>query len=199
MTATDQRTDGRTERSRRTRDAVVRAMLQLINEGELKPTARQVSATAGVSLRTVFQHFEDLEALFAAAAREQADRLTRLITEIPTDLPFEERLSRFVALRANLLETETPVRRSALLQAPFSAQIRKGLKLARDVNRDEMRRVFAAELVALHDRDLTKPALFTAAEWYVWETLRHHEGLTIQQATGVMSHTVRVLLRKEKD
>lgn len=200
-TSADQRTDGRTERSRRTRLAVVRAMLELINAGELKPTARQVSETAGVSLRTVFQHFEDLEALFAAAAAEQADRLARLVTTIPADLPFAERLRRFVDSRANLLETESPVRRSALLQAPFSEEIRKGLKLAHSVNRREVQRVFAPELKALppDGRKLADPALVTACEWHAWETLRQYEDLSIDDTKDVMSHTIRSLLRKETD
>src|SRR3989304_5263636 len=60
--------DGRSARAARTRDAVVEALLTLIEEGDLRPTAQRVAEHARVSLRSVFQHFRDLESLFAAAA-----------------------------------------------------------------------------------------------------------------------------------
>src|ERR1044072_5768679 len=61
-------TDGRSARAARTRDAVVEALLSLLDEGNLRPTARQVAERAGVSLRSVYVHFDDLEDLFTAAA-----------------------------------------------------------------------------------------------------------------------------------
>jgi len=117
----DAPTDGRTARARRTRDAVVEACLSLIDEGHLRPTAKQVSERAGVSLRSVFQHFEDLESLFATAADRQVERLLALVAKIPSGAPFEERLAAIVEARTRLLERITPVRRSALLHEPFSA------------------------------------------------------------------------------
>ena len=52
MTATPPpRVDGRTARSERTRTAIVDAHLQLIREGDLRPTAEKIAKQAGVSLR----------------------------------------------------------------------------------------------------------------------------------------------------
>src|SRR3954470_18279608 len=52
--------DGRTARATRTREAVVSAVLDLVNEGNPKPTAREIADRAGVSLRSVYVHFDDL-------------------------------------------------------------------------------------------------------------------------------------------
>ena len=55
--------DGRRRRSVRSRQRIVEALLGLIRDGEMHPSAAQVAQKAGVSLRTVFRHFEDMESL----------------------------------------------------------------------------------------------------------------------------------------
>lgn len=174
-------------------------MLSLMDSGNLRPTARQVSARAGVSLRSVFQHFDDLEALFAAAADRQVERLTPLAMRISADAPFAERLRLFVESRCRLLEAVSPVRRSALLQEPFSAEIAARLRWSRESNRAEVERVFAPEIAALpaKERRELAAALHTASEWYTWETLRAHDGLSEPDARKVMTRMLSALLRKE--
>lgn len=63
---TQRRSDGRTLRAERTRAAIIDAHMALMLEGDPQPTARRVAERAGVSLRTLWGHFADLEALFAA-------------------------------------------------------------------------------------------------------------------------------------
>jgi len=55
--------DGRALRGARNRERIVEALLELVREGELLPTAEQVSQRAGVGTRTVFRHFDDMESL----------------------------------------------------------------------------------------------------------------------------------------
>src|SRR5208282_909869 len=62
------RLDGRLARSARTRHAVVDALLDLLGEGDLRPTAARIADRAGVSLRLVFHHFDDLEAIYSEFA-----------------------------------------------------------------------------------------------------------------------------------
>ena len=56
-------------RGQRNRDAVVQSFLDLIAEGDLSPTAQKVAERAGVSLRSVFHHFEDMEQLSRVGRR----------------------------------------------------------------------------------------------------------------------------------
>lgn len=198
MTSPPAETDGRTARAVRTRDAVVEAFLSLIDEGHLRPTARQVSERAGVSLRSVFQHFADLETLFAAASDRQVERISRLVVPVPADLPFEARVRAFVDSHCALLEAVSPVRRAALLQAPFSPEIAKRLEWFRETRRAELRRLFAAEIArAGTGSRLLEAALQAATEWQTWETLRVHENLTESEAREAMALMVSALLRKE--
>jgi TetR/AcrR family transcriptional regulator, regulator of autoinduction and epiphytic fitness len=114
MTTSHLRVDGRNARSERTRGAVATALLELLQGGHLRPTAAEIAERAGVSLRSVFQHFEDLESLYAAVADAQMERLLRYISPEAGAGPLAERVSSFVERRAELLETITPVRRAAL-------------------------------------------------------------------------------------
>jgi AcrR family transcriptional regulator len=199
MTTVAPATDGRSARATRTRDAVVDAFLELMDCGNLRPTARQVSERAGVSLRSVFQHFADLESLFAAAADKQIERLLPLATRVSVETPLEDRISLFVEARGRLFEAITPVRRAALLAEPFSDEIAGRLRWSRESNRREVERTFAPELSAVpaKERRDTVAALHAASEWYTWETLRAHNDLSETDARRVMSRMISALLRKE--
>ena len=57
--------DGRRARSERSKQSIIEASLALMEEGNLIPTALQISDRAGVGIRSFFRHFEDMETLFA--------------------------------------------------------------------------------------------------------------------------------------
>src|ERR1700723_1372281 len=89
------RIDGRLARSTRTRHAVVDALLDLLGEGDLRPTAARIAERAGVSLRLVFHHFDDLEAIYSELADRQAERVKPLTTPISSTTPFARRVEEF--------------------------------------------------------------------------------------------------------
>jgi AcrR family transcriptional regulator len=191
--------DGRAERGERTRGAVVNAMLDLIEEGDLQPTAPRIAERAGVALRTVFHHFEDLEALFAEAAQRQMQRHLADVPLVPREAPLDQRLEMFVASRSATHEAISPVRRSALLSEPFSRVIAGHLSWIRARGRREVERVFAKELQIRSPaarRDLVE-ALTAAASWSTWEALRAHQGLTRTRARRVMKRMLSALLEQE--
>src|SRR5450759_3024941 len=61
---TPEQTDGRRQRSEASRERIVRAMLELVGAGQVAPGAEAVAARAGVGLRTVFRHFDNMESLY---------------------------------------------------------------------------------------------------------------------------------------
>ncbi len=191
--------DGRAARSERTRDAVVEALLSLIDDGDLQPTAARIAERAGVSLRSVFQHFEDLEGLYATAADRQLQRVIGITRQVRRDGPLDARIAAFAEGRAHVLEAISPVRRSALLSEPFSEAIATRLRWARLRGRREVERVFAIELdgrPAADRRELIE-ALTAATSWSAWEALRTHQGLSLAPARKVMARTLRALLHQE--
>jgi TetR/AcrR family transcriptional regulator of autoinduction and epiphytic fitness len=188
--------DGRAARSARTRDAVVHALLALIAEGDVRPTAGRIAERAGISLRSVYVHFDDRDDLFNAAAREQRNRVFSLTRKLPATGPFETRLAAFVEQRCRVLEAIAPVAKAAALQEPFSPALAATAKAARHFSRSELERVFATELANIdtptRDRALDACDALTGAEG--WAFLRVHRGLDEHAARETLSTSLRLLL-----
>ncbi|HEY7135362.1 MAG TPA: TetR/AcrR family transcriptional regulator [Acidimicrobiia bacterium] len=189
-------TDGRSARATRTREAVVAALLALLDEGDLRPTAREIASRAGVSLRSVYVHFDDLEDLFCAAARQQFAKMAELIQPLSDDGPLDDRLDAFVEQRARVLETGNAVRRAAVLQAPFSPTLARVLEVARRAGRGEVERVFASELGRrpAEARARLVAALAITAGAATWDGLRTAEQLDVDEAGAVVRQLLRSLL-----
>lgn len=190
--------DGRTARARRTREAIVDAVLGLLDAGDLRPSVEDIAARAQVSPRSVFQHFGDRETLLRAVGVRQTERVSQIVEHLPDTGPFEVRLDAFVDQRARVLEFITPVRRSALLNEPFSAGSRAGLQAFRGFKRAEAERVFGPELSARPEAERAEVAraLWAATDWSTWEALRAHQGLSPDEAAAVMRRTIVALLQQ---
>ena len=57
----DTQPDGRRQRSQRSREKILKACWELMLNGDMKPSAAAIAEHAGVGLRSVFRHFEDLD------------------------------------------------------------------------------------------------------------------------------------------
>ncbi len=192
------RPDGRTERSRRTRDAVVDALLALHDEGDLTPTAQRVAARAGVALRTVYGHFTDMETLYAEAGERELRRLYAVADVVPEDLPLAERIDAFCTSRARVLEYLMPVMRATRLREPFSPQLLRNRHRYIASADAEVARVFAPELSRLPDLEAASllDALYLATGGPAWDALRGDRGLDPDRARAVMRRTVAALLQQ---
>jgi AcrR family transcriptional regulator len=177
----DAPTDGRTRRALRTREAIVDATIGLLEDGDLRPTAPRVADRARVSVRSVFQHFDDLESLHASVAERLVERVAVLVLPVPPDLPLAERLDLFVHQRVLLLEAVTPIRRAADVHGPFSEEITARLRDGQAFLRAELVHTFEPELAAAGEaRQDVLDGLDSALSWAIWEGLR--SGLGRDQA-----------------
>jgi AcrR family transcriptional regulator len=189
------RIDGRTARAERTRNAIVEAHLELIGEGDLKPTGERIAERAGVSLRALWANFKDMEALFAASGQRLSERQDAEYKPVPVDLPLPRRIDEFCRQRARILELIAPSARAAQLLEPFSAQLRtnRAKNIAR-VQR-EIKELFASELEAAGPaREQLFHSLTVASTWAAWSMMRDELHLGVEEATGVMVRTVTALL-----
>jgi TetR/AcrR family transcriptional regulator of autoinduction and epiphytic fitness len=193
-----QQRDGRTVRAERTRQALVEALIGLLDEGTLAPTAAAIAARAGVSERSVFQHFPDREALFEAVAREQYGRVVPTLIPIDASIPFDERVAQFAEQRAHLYELVGGVRRAALLIEHESSAVAGWLTTARRAKAAEVERVFLRELDALppDDREPVRAALVALCSWSCWDAWRTHQRLSVARARAALQAGVAALLRQ---
>jgi AcrR family transcriptional regulator len=188
--------DGRTARSQRTREAIVDATIALLEAGDLRPTAPRVAEGAGVSVRSIFQHFADLESLHAAVAERLVERVAVLLVPIEADLPLAERIERFVHQRSQLLEVVTPIRRAADVHGPFSVEITARLRDGQEFLRAEVASTFAPELGAIagDESDELLDALDVVLSWASWHTIRSVQGRDEVSARRVLIRLVHALL-----
>lgn len=186
--------DGRTARAVRTKDAIVDACLGLIDEGDLRPTGPRIAERAGVSVRSIFQHFDDLDALFGAVGETVVVRIAGLLTPIDPAWPLERRIRAFVDQRAEVLEAITPVLRAALVFAASSPVIRRQFDDGHRFMVAQVEQVFATELGAAPASDVLRDALVVALSWPSWDLLRGAQAGTVDHARTVTERLVRTML-----
>ena len=167
--AGEERLDGRQSRTLRSRRALCEACLDLVQEGVLQPSADQIAERAGLSRRSVFNHFSDLSALY--------------------DDVVEAGLRRCAPLRRSMAV-------SALVGPVRSEAVRVGRALQTQ-QRDEIAALFAPELARLEatDRAELVEALTAAVSPANWEHLRASRGLSLARARSVMQRSLQALLR----
>ena len=171
-------------------------MRALHAEGDLRPTAPRVAERAGVSLRTVWQQFADMETLLVEANRRDNEILQTLMKQIDPDQPLDARVALFAGQRAQILEQMTPSWRAARLQAPFSDELRRNKAQTLAMARAQLETVFAPELtkLAAKKRQELCEALHAVTIWSFWESLRTELGLGLEQAGNLVRATVSALL-----
>lgn len=189
--------DGRTARAVRTRDAIVDSCLALIDEGDLRPTGPRIADRAGVSVRSIFQHFDDLDALFAAVGAKVAVRIAGLLTHIDPGWERERRIVAFVTQRTEVLETLTPVLRAALVHAAGSPVIRSQFDDGHRFLVEQVEQVFAAELVGSPDAAALRDSLVVVLSWPAWDLLRGAQGRSTAEAAAVVERLLRAVLDAE--
>jgi AcrR family transcriptional regulator len=140
--------DGRHRRRLRNADAVVDAVVSLWAEGELEPGAQAIADRSGVSLRSLFRYFEDLDALVATAVERHGGAQDHWFEPLPDHGSLDERLDRLVDHRLALHDALFPLWRAARLRAHRVPRIRhQGAARARQL-RDQTAVLLAPELAA---------------------------------------------------
>lgn len=188
-------TDGRIARGERTRDAIVDAHTELLREGVLKPTAKVIAERAGISLRTVWLNFNDLEALLRATTAYWLEADAELRRDVDPALPLTQRIEQYIAQRVRRLEHIAPAARSAALGEPFSAALQASRRAHVERSLSDLRLAFAPEIEAARSEgDVLVRSLFLATSWPSWTQLRDDFGLGVAAATKVVRQSMTALL-----
>lgn len=192
--------DGRQTRTLRSRRAICDACLDLVQEGVLQPSADQIAERAGVSRRSVFNHWTDLAALYDDVVAVGMERCAPLREPIRRELPLGARVAKLAAVSARFFEATTPFRRSmaaSALVGPVQGEAQRVGRALLQQQRDEIAAIFAGELaqLAAHERAELVEALAVALSPASWEHLRWSRGLSAARARGVMQRSLQALLR----
>jgi AcrR family transcriptional regulator len=184
-------TDGRKLRSEDSKRRIVSAMLELVREGRMAPTAEEVANRAEVGLRTVFRRFKDMESLYAEMSVAINEKVNSIIDGSTDAHNWQENLKQMVNRRLRVYEVIMPYRVAA-----EALKFQSTVLLSRhmDIVREERRRL--VDLLPkglLNDRPLIE-GLEAALSFDMWSQLRNDQRLSAQEAGAVVLRIVESLI-----
>jgi AcrR family transcriptional regulator len=186
--------DGRVQRSKRSRQLIIEAMLDLINAGILIPTAQQVADRANIAIRTVFRHFSEMEQLYNELDARIRDHYLDLFRGGDRSGSLDERLQHAIERHANAYITLSPIIlathallwRSPVLRNNYGAN---QLKLRNDLDN------WLPEL-ALVAAD-TREAIDAIASFEFWHRLHVSQSISKATSVKIITSLIRDLLMAE--
>src|SRR5262249_9982666 len=143
--------DGRRQRSERTKQVIMDSYIALLRESPEIPTASQIAQRAGLSTRSIFERFDDLQTLSlatfdyaftlgeaeAVARNIDGDRATRLRSHVET--------------RANTCERWLPLWRVAVANQSKLGDLKNRIRFIRHAVMKRLELMYRAELSTLGD------------------------------------------------
>ena len=192
MTSVTQFNDGRRLRSERSRKSMIDAALELIEEGNFAPTAKQISERASVGIRSFFRQFEDMDQFFAAVDEHTVGSFWEsFLHEGDREGVLTERLDSIVATYAKAFEEH----RSPLLATKSlrwsSRVLKENYERYQQISRANKER-WLPEISQLpsDERELADAYL----SFEMWHRLRDIQGLSCSAAQALVLKAVTRLL-----
>ncbi|MFZ3033764.1 MAG: TetR/AcrR family transcriptional regulator [Parvibaculum sp.] len=186
--------DGRRVRGQENRRKIVEAMLALIGEGMISPSAEEVAARAEVGLRTVFRHFDDMDSLYREISALMSAELMPIATAPFPEGSWQDRIFDLVQRRGRVFEKMMP------------------FKIAADVHRhrSDFLNEEHAEVIGMQRRTLQAAlggksrldplkfeALNLVMSFDAWRHMRIDQKLSVAQVTKILMMSAEALLRDE--
>lgn len=160
--------DGRALRRVATTKKLVEAHADLLREGEFAPTASQITDKAGVSLRTLWTVFGDMDELLKETSRYWTEQDRARQTPVDPDLPLEDRVRLFCDERQRHLEFIAPAARAMVMRLHHSAVLRKRRKDSISDLSDFVEQTFARELADAADATALRDRIIVVTAWDTW-------------------------------
>lgn len=188
-------TPARGDRVARTRDAIVGSALALALAGEVAPIVRDIAKMAGVSARTVFQHFADTAELYVAVLGRV---LAAALGEVDFNMswPLDERIAMIINQCSERGERLLPMWTFMETLQRRSTEASDMIVQMYTANRAQLASWFEHELAALpaESRERTLNALAMALAPESWVVLRERLGLSVEQARDELTFVARAVI-----
>ena len=183
--------DGRRQRSERSKQAIIDAMAEMIEEGNLIPTAQQASDRAGVGIRTVFRHFSDMENLFSIADTQRRAHIEGLFAGGDRHGSLSERIQKLVDYRGQQFERVASIARSSLAQRwrykALHENYARYQRALRNDNFDWLPELDSLPIALQH-------SIEAQLSFEHWDRLRDHQNLSADEAKAAIAETLARLL-----
>ncbi len=187
----DDEADGRRQRSSRSREQIVHAMIELIRAGEMQPSAARVAEKANVGLRTVFRHFEEMDTLNREISAIVEAEILPLVEKPFEGKTWRIQMDELLERRAHIYERVMPLKIAGSLQRFRSPFLMEDYNRFLRMERQGLKRVLPAKF-------MNDPVLFAAIEmatgFQAWRRLRQDQRLPVAEALKVLRFTVERLV-----
>lgn len=190
----DQKTansDGRRQRSDRSRRRIIAAMFDLLREGEMSPGAARVAERASVGLRTVFRHFEDMDSIFEEMTEELRATIMPLFEAPFRSTAWRDQLLELVDRNAQIYERVFPMQVALVIRRFESDFLQKQYQ-------SQVERLRATLTSILPESVSGNRPLFAAIEvnltFATWRRLREDQKLSVDDARETLKLILSALM-----
>lgn len=193
------KSDGRVKRKNRNKNKVLSAFLKLVEEQKGLPTAREIAGEAGLSRRSIFRYFDNLDQLVVSAYNYQIKLQQEKFPppEIPEDI--EESLDKAPELvdHLSLIYEDTSSIRESLSAQGLPTEVLKKIDFLRSKSlRDRIAEYFKDYLKQIEDIENILFELEVSLSSDSWDYLRNSCGLSIEKSKQVINDLLKTILLK---
>jgi len=191
------KTDGRIERKEVTRKNILSVFGELILEGKIDPTAKEIAGRTGITTRTLFRHFSDMESLHRSFIEEADASATRVMDEPFPDGAeddWQQLLEVLINRRVRVYESLLPIHISTIWSRYRAALPNSKLNQGIARRRTRLKQILPDEL---GDNPLLFEALDGVLSIEYWVSLRQDQKLTVPRSASVVRMVVEKLTDHE--
>ncbi len=183
--------DGRRQRSQASRSKIIAAFMELMEAGDPSPSAARVAKHAGVGLRSVFRHFDDMDSIYVEVDRLLGEQWSPVLNKPYKSTDWRDQLNELIKRRAEVNENTSPYRLTTMFARFHSAQLMK--------NYERLMKIEADALNAILPKSVQKDkrrsrAILLATSFDSWRLFRHDQGLSNKRTIETMAQIVKDIL-----
>jgi AcrR family transcriptional regulator len=169
--------DGRRLRRQHNREAVIDALLASFREGNYQPSSNEIAERAGLSPRSLFRYFDDIDDLHRAATTRELRRARPLLEiGVEPDAPTAAKIRALVAARVRLYDQTVSSATAVRIAAHRYPVLATELAARRSFLRAQIATLFAPELA--RGDGVLLPALDVLCSFESYELLRVDQRLS---------------------
>lgn len=183
--------DGRIQRSQRSREKILRAYWELMLGGDMEPSAAAIAEHAGVGLRSVFRHFDDLDTLLLELMSLCYDEVTPQFLKPLKSINWKDQILELVERNVEIWE-RIKVPHTAGELGRFKSQIlMDDYKRSRNLEISGIRAILPKDI---NNYDNVLFALDSTLSFSTMRRLREDRKLSIPKVKNVISLLVKSIL-----
>lgn len=179
--------DGRRARSQASRSKIIRAMMDLIESGDMNPSTANVAKKAGVGLRSLFRHFEDKDAIYREVDAILVKAYRPIIEAPYVSDSWQDRLMETIERRCEVSEAIAPYRISTTAARRRSKFLKESFQQLYDTEKMRLNSILPRQL---HTDTPLGRTILVAMSFDTWRMLREDEHLSASATVDAVKQIV---------